>query len=52
MDTVQLFNKCKKDWTPPNLLMKRGHEHHDLRLKNSNANAKEETENDSITTGN
>jgi hypothetical protein len=34
MDSVRIFNKRKKDWTPPNRMVKKRNEHHSNSLKN------------------
>jgi hypothetical protein len=36
MHAVRIFNKRKKDWTPPNLSIKRRNEQHIARSKNKN----------------
>jgi hypothetical protein len=45
MDLVRIFNKLKKDWTPPNRSIKQRNERHIAKLKNDKSD--EDTEDDS-----
>jgi hypothetical protein len=45
MDSVRIFNKRKKDWTPPNCMVKQRNERHINNLKNDENNSS--TEDDS-----